>query len=497
MAPRPLADTLKLAGRVSLDEGEALTGSGKVAADSGMTRWALISTPDGPAVILGVGPSYFGTREDDAGSWTAGADQTAAINAARRALRDEVDAMEARWAEDETARKIAALQPPDGPPRSLADLRAELNQLETRIAEIQAGDNAINTARRNWNGQGDDPSEALPHDYAQPGEYNAVRKRAYLLRTLPDVDTYGPDGPRPIPDDEYERMEARYDELQTLNTNEVYPTGYTARVRVDQVDELRAALEPAIERGDAVCAAGVAWWNRHDELEAAGDTEALAEHRATEPSMDYQIMAEGVIRCEWGDIGYRVDLEEFGAGPSVVVGVIPHFDPQVSSLEDLSGNEQAATLTTDEARKFTGTLARVSSAAATLPAGPPPPALRTTTTRVTLGPAFENVVEALREALNTTFDRDGAIQQYDEHFAALGELNRQCGQLLLDHATDLEDTPLAGTPAEHVGQVGDALITAGNAGDKVWEEWAESFGYERKRQYQPRPGESTLNVNHG
>lgn len=92
-----LKDALKLAGKIDLEPDEKLVGSDKVSGDQGTVRLAAIGIGNKRRLRLGIGNDVFGSRDDDAGPWRAGPDPTAAINAERKKLRDEQDALVAEW----------------------------------------------------------------------------------------------------------------------------------------------------------------------------------------------------------------------------------------------------------------------------------------------------------------------------------------------------------------------------------------------------------------
>ena len=107
----------------------------------------------------------FGTREDECGPWTAGPDQTEAINAQRQVLRDERDRLEDRLAEIDAADRVAALRV-DHPMATVGDLVAERARVRARLDEIHEHDTAVNRARaRHYAGEAGDPAELDPPRY--------------------------------------------------------------------------------------------------------------------------------------------------------------------------------------------------------------------------------------------------------------------------------------------------------------------------------------------
>lgn len=376
---RALGDPLKLAGRVDLDPGETFLGSGKVTGMGGTARWAVTTRADGSrSVRLGIGDEAFGTREDDVGPWRACPDDSEQVNAERRKLRDEQAAIEARFGEIEAANWLAE----HGNGQTPAELKAEQDRVEARLDEINAEDAKVNAARRrHYAGEQVDEAELNPPRYCKPGEYDTLLKRYKDLRQMPDPAKWSASPPQPEREPgEYKAMERRYGELDDMNTNEIYPSGYTARLDPDAVQTLRREIDRAVEQAEAAHAAGTAYYDEHERLEAVLDSmrgmdrpttpeedalwdktqEALEAHRATEPDMDYQVFGAAMVPGEWGDVHYEVDLDDYGIGPQVAIGVVQHGSGK--TLDDLRAQEEAsARLDTPVWKKISKALGRATN----------------------------------------------------------------------------------------------------------------------------------------
>lgn len=367
---RPLRDALKLDGKIPLEDGETLLGSSKVEGEYGGTVRVAVTAKDGKRRIrLGIGGPGFGSREDEAGPWRASPDRTEQINAKRAKLREEENQIEARCAEIEAA-EIQAKLSGDGPLRSLEDIRAERAQVEKRLHEIDVQDAKVNAARgRKAAGEDVDPAELDPPPYCEPGEYDRLVKRVFELRDLDRAGTWD-ENRRPGEPGEYDRLSKRYAELEDTDTNEVYPSGYTAQLDADSAAQLRDAIRPALAEADAAYAKIMESWDKIDRLEAQQDKmrgmdrvmtdaeaarwdrltaeiEALkAQAQAEGEDTGYQVFAEGSIPGEWADVHYRVELDE---EVDVILGAVPHGSDR--DLSDLSGDEQAASLKSADAKK--------------------------------------------------------------------------------------------------------------------------------------------------
>jgi 2'-5' RNA ligase len=138
-------------------------------------------------------------------------------------------------------------------------------------------------------------------------------------------------------------LQARLDELNDMDLNEVHPAGYTARLDMDAVEQLRSTLSDALATGAMLQA-------RFD----GGD-------EPPRPTGGYFTIAEGTIRGEWADISYHVYLDDPSVGVEVHLAVIPHESGL--TLDDLTGNDQAARLDVAETQRLLRILARMSPGA--------------------------------------------------------------------------------------------------------------------------------------
>ncbi len=112
-----------------------------------------------------------------------------------------------------------------------------------------------------------------------------------------------------------------------------------------------------------------------------------------------------------------------------------------------------------------------------------------------LPPEWENAVEAFLEAVNVEFSEEGAIGEFEAYFGAFGEALRQMAEGVKVRSDAIaSDTPLVGKLTDHMGEVGDALVAMGDAGDELYQTWSEEFSYDRDREFDPRAGERMLNV---
>lgn len=174
-------------------------------------------------------------------------------------------------------------------------------------------------------------------------------------------------------------IEARLDELDELDTGEVYPSGYTANLEQEPARRLHAELSEALSKGRARHRERSAIYDRIDELEAQRDkmrvpggpkwtdaqearwddltaqVEALQQQA---DALDYEVFAEGSIAGQWADVHYRVDLDDGSIGVQVYLGAVPHDDPDINSLEDLSNVENAASFDVDAAERLLKLLER-------------------------------------------------------------------------------------------------------------------------------------------
>jgi GNAT superfamily N-acetyltransferase len=265
-----IKDILGLGDRMDdAEPGEHLIGSDKLKADFGTVRVALTDR----GLRLGIGDTTFGGREDEAGPWRGGRDQTVRLNTER------------------------------------APLRAEKSALET----------APETAEGN----------------------------------------------------------RRYDELDDMDLEEVYPSGYTARLDRASVDHLRATLADAVARGSARSTEVNAEFDEIERLEAlqaplrgmsrkwtvaeearwddlAARVEAIRGRIEGRGDRGYEVFAEGSIPGEWADVHYRVFFDEPVQGVQVKLGAVPH-----GSEIDFDDMESAPTFDEAEIRKFIRLLDRI------------------------------------------------------------------------------------------------------------------------------------------
>ncbi|HKT04760.1 MAG TPA: hypothetical protein VJT31_35040 [Rugosimonospora sp.] len=360
----PLGDKLKIARRIQLDDGETLIGSGKYSGEDGTVRWALVRRPDGsPALRLGVGDGTFGTDEDQCGPWNGGPDETEAINAERRALSEEYDRAEDRLAEIEAANTIAELRG-DDPTVTLTDLVAERDRIRVRLDEILEHDRALGRAReRERAGEAVDPAELNPPRYCEPGEFDRLLNRWKRLQyDLPSADVWDKELRPPQPG-EADALNQRCDELEAIGLNEVCASGFTTRLGLPAVEQARQDLAGAVDRAEAKCQAINAWWDEHDRLEDAGDPDALAAHKATEREWEYEVFTDARVPGEWGDLAYRVELDDPSCGVDILLGVVPHGSTTFTDLDEVSGAEAGCRLKAPEARKLISALGQVTGSA--------------------------------------------------------------------------------------------------------------------------------------
>lgn len=368
-----LSDALKLRtpGRIRLEPGESVLGSGQLAA--GTVRWVLTDDNGRVTARVGVGGEGFGSRGDEAGPWKADRDTSAADRAERARLRAEQEEVEQRLFEIDAAEKYAAIG------KTYAELAAERDAARVRLDEIHEYDRRVTRAvQRYQHGNDYDGEPTCEEDqwltgYCAPGEYDRLRDQlnALRVRDLPDPAGHGgdipPGWPRPAEPGEHERLKARWDELDDLDTSEVYPSGYTARVDMAALDQLRTEAAPAIERARRYGAELGAYYDEQERLEAAvdgvvgrgrpmtdaefaqleADRAALEAHKATpEPELPADLedgfyFGSGVVHGEWGDLHWRVEFDETA---SLDLGVVQHGQTEVQDLSGLFGQETAASL---------------------------------------------------------------------------------------------------------------------------------------------------------
>ena len=113
-------DRLNLAGKIHLDPGEHLAGSGKVSSRDGSVRLAATAKDGRRLLRIGVGNAAFGTRAGG-GPWTGGPDRYVEIAAQRGQLAAQREDLEDAWdnTDDEAEkadiqRRIDAIDEADG-----------------------------------------------------------------------------------------------------------------------------------------------------------------------------------------------------------------------------------------------------------------------------------------------------------------------------------------------------------------------------------------------
>lgn len=131
-------------------------------------------------------------------------------------------------------------------------------------------------------------------------------------------------------------LHGRYDELDNMDLGDVHPAGYTAKVDRAGVEHLRDTLTTALAAGK----------RKQAEVDAAYDRGV----ELPRPAEGFWTLAEGSITGEWGDVHYLVYLDDPSVGVEVHLGVVPSGSG--TSLDDLSGAEQAARLDPAETTKL-------------------------------------------------------------------------------------------------------------------------------------------------
>ena len=178
--------------------------------------------------------------------------------------------------------------------------------------------------------------------------------------------------------DRLRAVEDRLAELDDTDTNDLYPSGWTARLPLAEVEQLRSTLQTALAAGEVEYRRQDAYWAECERLEAVQDslrgmsrlwteeedrrwdkaTEALEALKATLPADgdEYAKFAEGTVPGQWADVHYLVDLDDVVSGVTVALAAVPHGSDQ--TLSDLVGNEQGASFGLDEAQKLVAVLGR-------------------------------------------------------------------------------------------------------------------------------------------
>lgn len=390
---RPLRDALRLAKKIRLDGRQKLVGSDKIDGESGNARIAVVEEDGQRKVRVGVGGHLFGTKEG--GGWNGSVnDDTEAINRERRGYRDEYDKIEDRFGEIGDAEKHAKISG-DGPLRPLDDLWQQYQRVWDRKDLMDRHDQKCAMARRdaNWDGDPDTDPAAAFRDQApySTGEYEELSNECHRLSQLHELHKYNdlPD-PRPAEPGEEERLRQRAEELEDKDWEEVYSGGYTAELDPDAARKLRDDIGTALDVGHAEFERQMGPWREYgvlddersalrykqrrerlddQEQQRLAELEVLAEAEAArakaitdqfEPSGyevesgEYQVFTESSVPGQGADVHYRVELDDYSQGLSIVVGAVPHGSGK--TLSDLSGDEDAMLMGEDEARKFVAKL---------------------------------------------------------------------------------------------------------------------------------------------
>lgn len=159
-------------------------------------------------------------------------------------------------------------------------------------------------------------------------------------------------------------IEAKLEEFEDVDTGDVLPSGYTARLDADTAARLRDTLAGALRAGAVAQDRQDAYWDERERLEKVqaalrkvaysrpdhaftaeedarwDETAAALEALGDPPEWEYEIFAEGAASGEWADVHYRVDIDEPATGVMVHLGAVPAG----LTLDDLSDNEQVAEL---------------------------------------------------------------------------------------------------------------------------------------------------------
>ena len=126
-------DRLKLAGKIHLDSGEHLAGSGKVSGRDGSVRLAATEKDGRRLLRIGVGNAAFGTRAGG-GPWTGGPDRHVEIAAQRGRLDAQRADLEDAW--DNT-----------GDEAEKADIQRRIDAIDDADAALPADEPAGYTTR--------------------------------------------------------------------------------------------------------------------------------------------------------------------------------------------------------------------------------------------------------------------------------------------------------------------------------------------------------------
>lgn len=292
-----LKDTLKLAGRIDLEPGETFAGSDKVQTEYGTVRVAATTVDGRPRVRLGIGDAVFGGRNDEAGPWRAGPDDSAEQNVAAASRRAELN-------------ELDELDPDEMTPEQQA-----------RYGELEdAG-----------------TSDVVPSGYTARLDGPGVQRlRAELTAGLEKA------GAVKVEEDaawgEVERLEAEYQ-------------------RVHEIEKpLHAKVFAVWDAGGEPAPADVAEHGRlHDDFIAALDryTEAKYdfEHDVSRGDPYDRSLTEGVIPGDWADVHYQVYYDD--AEVHVYLAAMPH-----GSDREPFGYDDNASLEVGEALKVLRLLGR-------------------------------------------------------------------------------------------------------------------------------------------
>ena len=171
-------------------------------------------------------------------------------------------------------------------------------------------------------------------------------------------------------------IEKRLAELDETDTGDVHPGGFTADVDAADLDRFRAVLPEALAKAAEVQSKNDAYWAEHDRLtaehnrilaavnrrhprvwadEEAAQAQALAaqiDALGDAPEHDYEVLAQGKVPGGWADIHYRFELDDLGIGPQLLIGAVPHDNPDLTTLDDVIHAEQAATFDVAETKKL-------------------------------------------------------------------------------------------------------------------------------------------------
>lgn len=217
-------------------------------------------------------------------------------------------------------------------------------------------------------------------------EENARRKRLSdersALEEMPEDPPWTPEQQR------------RYDELDDTDTNELYPLGFTTVLDRAGVERLRQAvaefwpraaarskeINDVWEKIEALREQRMRLWDLVMKETTAGvpverpadydakatdaeierlfyEIEALEESPAAK--WDYVLYGEGVIPGQWGDLHYRIDLDDPGIGPQLRLAVVPRGDPAHDTLDKVEDAEAHAVFEEGEVPRVLALLGKI------------------------------------------------------------------------------------------------------------------------------------------